>query len=122
MREERGQLRSDIIVHEPFTLWGSIAGNVRVIQGGKLYVRGAIYGNLTVEYGGRVHVYGNVSGKLIVHDGAKVIHSGIIGGDVLNTDGRLYIEGVATVAGRVKTKGTGTTVIEPKATVKTRAK
>ena len=64
MREERGQLTGDVIVYEPFTLWGSVGGNVRVIQGGKLYVRGAIYGNLTVEYGGRVHVYGNISGDL----------------------------------------------------------
>src|SRR5688500_18203863 len=113
MREERGQVRGDVIVHEPYTLWGAIAGNVRVIQGGKFYVRGAIYGKLEVEYGGRVHIYGNVSGKLTVHPGAKVIHSGILGGDVSNLGGRLYVDNSATIVGQVKTKKDGITVIEP---------
>jgi hypothetical protein len=102
MREERGQLSGDQLIFEPFTLWGSIGGDVRVIQGGKFYVRGAIYGNLTVEYGGRVHVFGNVSGNLIVQRGAKVIHSGILGGDAVNEGGRLYIDAIARVLGRIK--------------------
>ena len=29
MREERGQIGGDVLVYEPFTLWGSIGGNVR---------------------------------------------------------------------------------------------
>lgn len=105
-----------MVIHEPFTLWGSIAGNVRVIQGGKFYMRGAIYGDLEVEYGGRVHIFGNVSGKLTVREGAKVIHSGVLGGEAQNLGGRLYVEDSATVAGRLRTKK-GTTVIEPKAKV-----
>jgi|SRR5687768_2908989 hypothetical protein len=102
MREERGQLSGDVLVYEPFNLWGSVGGDVRVIQGGKLYVRGAIYGNLTVEYGGRVHVLGNVSGNLTVQRGAKVILSGVIGGDALNEGGRLYIEPMAKIMGRIR--------------------
>lgn len=116
MREERGQLRGDIVIHEPFTLWGSIAGDVCVIQGGKFYVRGAIYGNVTVEYGGRVHIFGNISGKLIVHEGAKVILSGVLGGEAHNLGGRLYVEDSATITGKLRTKK-GQTVIEPKAKV-----
>jgi cytoskeletal protein CcmA (bactofilin family) len=112
MREERGQLSGDLIVHEPFNLWGSIGGNVRVVQGGKFYVRGAIYGNLTVEYGGRVHVFGNISGDLIVERGAKVIHSGILGGDAINNGGRLYVERASRVLGKVKTVD-GKTTVEP---------
>jgi predicted acyltransferase (DUF342 family) len=112
MREERGQLAGDVVVYEKFTLWGSVGGNVKVIQGGRMYVRGAIYGNLTVEYGGRVHVYGNISGDLVVHHGAKVIHSGILGGDAVNLGGRLYIDASAKVMGRVRTKD-GETKIEP---------
>jgi carbonic anhydrase/acetyltransferase-like protein (isoleucine patch superfamily) len=80
-------------------------------------VRGAIYGNLHVEYGGRVHIFGNVSGNLAIQDGAKVIHSGVLGGDVSNIGGRLYVENNATVGGKVRTKGKGTTVIEPKTTL-----
>ena len=110
MREERGQLSGGLIVFEPFNLWGSVGGEVRVIQGGKLYVRGAIYGDLIVEYGGRVHVFGNISGDLVVERGAKVIHSGVIGGDAVNQGGRLYIERTSRVLGRIKTiDGTTTT-------------
>ena len=103
MREERGTLSGEIIVHEPFNLWGSVGGSMRVIQGGKLYVRGAVYGDITVEYGGRVHIYGNVSGNLTVERGAKVVHSGMIGGDAVNDGGRLFIESMAKIMGKVKT-------------------
>ncbi len=112
MREERGQLSGDVLVYEPFNLWGSVGGDVRVIQGGKLYVRGAIYGNLTVEYGGRVHVLGNVSGNLTVQRGAKVIHGGVLGGDAVNEGGRLYIDSAAKIMGRIKSPS-GETKAEP---------
>lgn len=104
MREERGQLSGGVVVDEPYTLWGSIGGNVTVINGGKFYHRGAIYGDLTVEAGGRVHIYGNITGNLTLHPDTKVIHSGVILGDVTNRGGRLYIESMAKVMGKVKTK------------------
>jgi len=104
MREERGQLSGKVKINEPYTLWGSIAGDVTVVDGGKFYVRGAIYGSLTVEDGGRVHVFGNVQGDLNVKAGAKVIHSGVLGGDANNTGGRLYIERESRVNGKVKTR------------------
>src|SRR5262245_2783927 len=113
MREERGQLAGEVIVYEPFNLWGSIGGDVKVIEGGKLYVRGAIYGNLIVEYGGRVHIFGNVSGRLTVSRGAKVIHSGTVAGDAINQGGRLFIESTAKVHGKVKTKKGETTDDRP---------
>jgi len=103
MREERGQIVGDVVVYEPFTLWGSIAGNVKVMKGGKLYLRGSVYGDLTVEPGGRVHIYGNLTGALNVQKKAKVIHSGIIGGNAINTGGRLYIESMAKVYGKIRT-------------------
>ncbi len=103
MREERGQIVGDVVVYEPFTLWGSIAGNVKVMKGGKLYLRGSVYGNLTVEPGGRAHIYGNVVGTLTVESKSKVIHSGIVGGNAINTGGRLYIESMAKVYGKVRT-------------------
>jgi cytoskeletal protein CcmA (bactofilin family) len=112
MREERGQLSGEVLVFEPFTLWGSVGGNVRVIQGGKFYLRGAIYGDLTVEFGGRVHIYGNLTGNLVVERGAKVIHSGIIGRDIVNQGGRLYIETNSRVLGRIRPES-GETTIEP---------
>jgi cytoskeletal protein CcmA (bactofilin family) len=114
MREERGQIKGNITVFEPYTLWGTIGGDVRVIDGGKMWVRGAIYGNLKVEAGGRVHIYGNVSGSLTVHKDAKVIHSGMIMGNAVNRGGRLYIEATGVVGGKVKTKS-GETKVEPKA-------
>ncbi len=116
MREERGQIRGDQVISEAFTLWGSIAGNVTATIGSKFYVRGAIYGDLTVLHGGRVHVYGNVTGNLVVKDGAKVIHSGTLGKDAINEGGRLYVEGCASVMGKVRTDD-GETQVEPGATV-----
>ena len=102
MREERGQIGGDVVVYEPFTLWGSVGGNVTVIQGGKFYLRGAIYGNMTVEFGGRVHILGSVTGDITIHRGAKVVHSGMCGGDFINEGGRLFIETTAKVMGKVK--------------------
>jgi cytoskeletal protein CcmA (bactofilin family) len=113
MREERGQVSGDIVVYEPFTIWGSVGGNVKVIERGKLYLRGSVYGDLVVEWGGRVHIYGNVTGTLIVERGAKVIVSGIIGGDAINDGGRLFIDATATVGGKIKTRS-GETSIDPK--------
>ena len=103
MREERGQLRGDQVVSEPYTLWGSIAGNVTATKGSKFYVRGTIYGDLDVLVGGRCHVYGKVTGHLRVKDGAKVIVSGIVGKDAVNEGGRLYIENTSVIHGKVKT-------------------
>ena len=113
MREERGRVAGDVVVYEPYTLWGSVGGNVKVIQGGKFYLRGAVYGNLDVEYGGRVHIFGNVTGNLTVHRGAKVIHSGTLAGDATNEGGRLFIESMARVMGKVKTRKGETTDQRP---------
>ena len=112
MREERGQLAGKLVVKEPFTLWGSVGGDVKVAAGGKLYVRGAIYGDLTVEFGGRVHIYGNVLGTVTVKKGAKLIHSGIVGGDLVNTGGRLHIELLSKTQGKVKATAGDTTYEE----------
>ena len=109
MREERGQISGDVVVYEPFTLWGSVVGKVTVVSGGKFYARGTIYGDLIVENGGRVHIFGNIQGGLTLHEGTKVIHSGTIGGDVYNLGGRLLIEKVSKVGGKVKTKSGETT-------------
>jgi cytoskeletal protein CcmA (bactofilin family) len=114
MREERGQLSGDVVVYEPFTLWGSVGGNVTVIQGGKFYLRGSIYGDLLVEHRGRVHIYGNLTGNLTVSQGAKVIHSGVIGGDAINNGGRLFVDAGAKIVGKIKTKNSGETTIDPK--------
>lgn len=111
MREERGQIAGDVIVYEPFTLWGNIGGNVKVIERGKLYIRGAVYGDVVVEYGGRMHVFGRITGTLTVHRGAKVIHSGVLGGDLVNQGGRVYIDHVAKIMGKVKTEK-GETIVQ----------
>ena len=110
MREERGHLRGNVVIDEPYTLWGSIAGDVTAVKGSKFYVRGMIYGSLTVLHGGRVHVYGNITGDLTIKDGAKVIHSGVVGGDAVNQGGRLYVDKIAKVLGEVKTEDGQTTL------------
>jgi cytoskeletal protein CcmA (bactofilin family) len=112
MREERGKLAGNQVIAEPVDLWGSISGNVTILDGGKVYVRGAIYGSLNVENGGRVHIYGNVQGNLTVEEGAKVIVSGVMGGDAINNGGRLYIDGMAKVLGRVRRNGGETQVAD----------
>src|SRR6185437_3037215 len=113
MREERGNLAGDFTINETFTLWGSIAGKVTVVEGSKFYVRGAIYGNLSVEEGGRVHVLGNVSGNIYIKPGAKGVMGGNVGGDVINSGGRLFIEATASVLGRVKSYEGADTKAEP---------
>jgi cytoskeletal protein CcmA (bactofilin family) len=110
MREERGHLRGDLVIDEPYTLWGSIAGDVTAVKGSKFYVRGPIYGSLTVLHGGRVHVFGNVTGDLVVKDGAKVIHSGVVGGDCVNQGGRLYVDKIAKTLGDIRTEEGKTTI------------
>lgn len=112
MREERGTVSGDVVVYEPYTLWGSVGGDVKVIKGGKFYLRGTIYGNLLVEFGGRVHIFGNVVGNVTVEKGAKVVHSGIISGDAINNGGRLFIETMAKVMGKVKNSKEAETTIQ----------
>ena len=115
MREERGTIHGKLDVDEKYTLWGTIYGDVRVLDGGKLYVRGSIFGDLIVEFGGRVHVFGQVSGHLTLYRGTKVINSGVIQGNATNQGGRLYVDQHGNILGRVKTVK-GETHIEPKAT------
>jgi predicted acyltransferase (DUF342 family) len=104
MREERGTVGGDVLVFEPYTLWGSIAGKVRVIERGKFYVRGTIYGDLTLEYGGRCHIFGRIAGTVTVQRGAKLVHSGVIVGDLINDGGRIHIDRGAQVSGKIKTR------------------
>ena len=104
MREERGQISGDVVVYEPYTLWGTVGGKVTVVDGGKFYLRGSIYGDLIVEHGGRVHIFGNILGSLTLHAGTKVIHSGTIGHDIHNLGGRLLIEKASKIGGKVKTQ------------------
>ena len=111
MREERGRIHGDVMVYERFTLWGTVVGTVRVIEGGKFWVRGNIQGDMVVEYGGRVHIYGNLSGDLFVARGAKVIVSGSVGGNATNDGGRLFVEPDGRVIGKIKTKR-GDTVVK----------
>ena len=118
MREERGRLPGGTIIDESVELWGSVGGHVTVIDGGKFYVRGAIYGNLTVEDGGRCHIFGNVQGNVIVKEGAKVIHSGVVGQNVINEGGRLVVDALAKVMGKIKTRS-GETKLEGKHREKT---
>jgi cytoskeletal protein CcmA (bactofilin family) len=113
MREERGHIKGDVVVYETFTLWGSIAGNVKVVEGGKFYLRGTVFGNIKVEPGGRMHIFGNVAGNLTVLEKTKVIHSGVINGDTTNKGGRLFIEKIAKINGKLKTKA-GATVDDRK--------
>jgi cytoskeletal protein CcmA (bactofilin family) len=116
MREERGRVQGNVVIYEPFELWGSVGGNVKVIEGGKLYIRGAVYGDIVAESGARVHNFGRITGKVVVHQGAKFINSGVIGGDAINKGGRLYVDHMGTVNGKVKAKR-GDTVVEPGAKV-----
>lgn len=114
MKEVRENLVGDQVIDQKYELWGKITGDVRVIDGGKFYMRGSIYGDLIVEFGGRVHIFGHVSGNLYMFRGTKVIHSGIISGNATNDGGRLYIDRLGQVLGRVKTLNKGETIIEPK--------
>ncbi len=109
-----------LVVHEPYTLWGSVGGTVTVVEGGKFYLRGSIFGDLNVEYGGRVHVYGSITGNLKVARGTKVILSGVVAGDAVNEGGRLYVDATGEVQGKVKTLK-GETKVEPKPTAARRA-
>lgn len=103
MREERNRIAGDVVVYEPFTLWGVVSGTVKVIEGGKFYARGLIHGDLIVEKGGRVHIFGSISGNVTLAEDTKVIISGMVAGDVINNGGRLFIDKQAKVEGRVKT-------------------
>jgi predicted acyltransferase (DUF342 family) len=113
MREERGKLNGDVVINELYTLWGMIVGEVKVVAGGRLYLRGSIYGDLILEDGARAHIFGNVQGKVTVLEGAKIVHSGVVGGDIINRGGRVFIDQTAKVMGKVKTKE-GQTTFEPK--------
>lgn len=112
MREERGTVSGEVVVYEPYTLWGSILGNVRVVDGGKFYVRGLVYGDVDVEPGGRMHVLGRVSGDVRLARGTKVILGGLVGGKVTNEGGRLYVELGTVVEGKIITRAGETKMLD----------
>jgi cytoskeletal protein CcmA (bactofilin family) len=114
MREERGKITGDLVIDELYTLWGMIVGNVRVVKGGKFYMRGSVYGNVTVEADGRAHLFGHVQGNLVVTRYAKVIHSGVLSGNVDNRGGRVFIELTGRVEGKIKNKKGAETIEETK--------
>lgn len=105
MREERARVVGDLTVDDKFTLWGAVTGDLRVIEGGKVYVRGNVGGDLIVDFGGRVHVYGHIVGNLQLFRGAKVVLSGTVGGNAANQNARLFIDSHGRVLGRIKTEG-----------------
>ena len=105
MREERGRVVGDLTVSEKFTLWGGVTGDLRVVEGGKLYLRGNVGGDLYVDFGGRVHVYGHVAGNLQLFRGAKVVLSGTVGGSAANQNARLFVDRHGRVIGKIKTLG-----------------
>lgn len=105
MREERGRIIGDFTVKEKFTLWGGVTGDLRIVEGGRCYVRGNVGGDLIVDFGGRAHVYGHIAGNLQLFRGAKVILSGAVSGNAANQNGRLYIDSHGRVLGKVKTTG-----------------
>jgi cytoskeletal protein CcmA (bactofilin family) len=109
MREERGHIAGNVIVSEPYELWGKIGGDCRVVEKGKMYVRGTIYGDLIVEFGGRVHVLGSVNGDIYVYRGAKVVVSGTVQGACFNEGGRLFLNRSAVTLGKIVTKKGETT-------------
>lgn len=102
MREERGNIAGDVVVYEEFTLWGSILGNVQVINGGKFYIRGSVYGNVLVDRGGRAHLFGQVMGDLRLEKYSKTINSGLVGGDLINEGGRYFGDPGSKIVGKIK--------------------
>ncbi len=105
MREERGRVVGDMTVDDKFTLWGGVTGDLRVVDGGKCYVRGNVGGDLIVDFGGRVHVYGHIAGNLQLFRGAKVILSGTVSQNANNKNARLFIDPHGRVLGKIKTQG-----------------
>ncbi|MEL7240512.1 MAG: hypothetical protein AAGK78_16770, partial [Planctomycetota bacterium] len=105
VKEERGRVDGDITINEPYTLWGSVTGDLRVVEGGKVYVRGNVGQDLIVDFKGRVHVYGHVGGNIVLFRGAKLILSGVCAGNVENKNARFYTDEHGKVLGKVKTKG-----------------
>jgi cytoskeletal protein CcmA (bactofilin family) len=105
MREERQRIVGDFSCAERMTIWGGVTGDLRVVEGGKLYLRGNVGGDLIVDFGGRVHIYGHIAGNLQLFRGAKVVLSGTVGENAANQNGRLFIDRHGRVIGRVKTTG-----------------
>ena len=80
-------------------------GDLKVVEGGKVYVRGNVIGDLIVEFKGRVHVFGHISGSIMLFRGAKLVLSGTCTGNATNTNARFYIDEHGKVLGKVKTVG-----------------
>ena len=105
MREQRGQHVGDLTVDDKATIWGTITGDLRIVEGGKCYLRGNVGGDVIVDFGGRVHVYGHVAGNLQLFRGAKVVLSGTVSENAANDNGRLFVDRHGRVLGKVKTTG-----------------
>jgi cytoskeletal protein CcmA (bactofilin family) len=105
MRELRQTIHGDVVIDYECNLWSAVNGDMRVVEGGKVHVRGNVGGDLIVDSGGRAHVLGTVGGNLMMFRASKVVVSGVVVGNATNKDGRLFIGKNARVLGRRKTMG-----------------
>lgn len=107
MRELREKIYGDIVIDSVCDLPSSsaVSGDMKVVDGGKIHIRGHVGGDLIVDDGGRAHVLGHVGGSLTLFRGSKVIVSGTVVGNATNKDARLSILKNGRVLGRIKTVG-----------------
>jgi len=94
----------------------SIGRNARVAGGNvDITAKGSVGGNLSVV-GGTVVVRGPVTGNIQAASGDVLVDSEV-GGDVSVAAGTLHLGPNARVAGRVKLRGNGETIIDPAASI-----
>lgn len=97
MREEKGQIQSDVLVSEDTRITGLVAGNVRV-ERARLELGGMIAGDLVIDTGAVVDLRGMVTGN-VRNVGGTVVIKGMVDGDVEGSAATTSIDARAVVKG-----------------------
>src|ERR1700733_8922198 len=103
MRKERNKIVGDQTINELYTLWGMIVGNVTVVEGGKLYLRGSIFGSLSIAPGGRAYFFGWVRGAVAAEKKARLLDRGSVVGHLISRGGRIHFDLAPKTGGKVTT-------------------
>lgn len=99
MPVERGKIEGAVELSDELQLDGMVAGDVTVLDGGHLILRGTCCKNLLIRPGGTVDLYGTVSGDVTNQGGFLEVH-GIIRGKLNTIDGGdTYVDVNAQVNG-----------------------
>lgn len=105
MKTIREKHSGNMVIQEPFEVFGMVAGDIVVEAGGLLILHGMCTECMTLKEGGEATIHGTVSGD-VVNDGGTLSIHGQVHGTLVELRGETTVFDGAKIARRTKSIGT----------------